>query len=608
MRRFLVIIILTVFPAVLFGQQQPTDTASFYRDMYHYSKDHKLLYVLYRAVFNVPPDPLHPVKDKNKRLKKSIPDSLAGRTIRNISVYAFEPFGTKITDTLTFPHSFVQKVGNGIHIKTQDRIIRNYLLFSEGQTLDLFTISESERLLRQSDFIRNAIIMVDPVEGSSDSVDVKVFAQDKWTLAATVTASTSMTRVRFTEYNFLGLGHRFRNKVEYQYRGDDNSPLLWEGSYLVPNIQNTYISTGVTYQFSPNDDKWGVFVERPFYSALANWAGGISYDGRSLKDSIKFFDQPYSQYKYISTSSNVWAGRSFRLRQGPTPEEKSTRLVLSGGYTRTRYNDLTSESSEVISYFKPVDLYLASLGFSNRRYYTDRYIFDFGELEDVPTGRIAQVTAGYETKGETGRIYTGFTLGASEYVGHHGYLLGQLSFGSFYDQHRFTQGVSKAEVFAFSRLFKLGSWRIRWFGYTSLTYGLHRLGNETISLVKNEGVPGYKYGDPSGVSRFTASMRIMFFNPFEVIGFKFTPLLFGGIGMIGGTNAALFTSKVYPGFGAGFAISNVYLVDADFELLIGFYPTIPGTENTGIRLNPINIWNFSFRDYEFGRPSVLPFD
>ena len=120
---------------------------------------------MYRVVFNVPHDPMHPVIDKRGTVNR-IPDSFALRTIRSISIYSFEPFGTRITDTVGHPRSFVQKAGNALHMRTLNSVVRNYLLFNEGQPLDLFTVSESERLLRQSQFMRDAVIFAYPVHGT----------------------------------------------------------------------------------------------------------------------------------------------------------------------------------------------------------------------------------------------------------------------------------------------------------------------------------------------------------------------------------------------------------------------------------------------------------
>ena len=51
---------------------------------------------------------------------------------------------------------------NYFHIKTREHIIRNELLFSEGDTLDQELLSESERKLRALAFLGEAEISIEP--------------------------------------------------------------------------------------------------------------------------------------------------------------------------------------------------------------------------------------------------------------------------------------------------------------------------------------------------------------------------------------------------------------------------------------------------------------
>ena len=44
------------------------------------------------------------------------------------------------------------------------------------------------------------------------------------------------------------------------------------------------------------------------------------------------------------------------------------------------------------------DFYLGEIGISARKYVQDRYIFKFGVIEDVPVGKVYELTGGYQVK------------------------------------------------------------------------------------------------------------------------------------------------------------------------------------------------------------------
>ncbi|MBL0339741.1 MAG: hypothetical protein IPP71_01790 [Bacteroidetes bacterium] len=478
-------------------------------------------------------------------------------------------------------------------------------MFDEGDELDRLEVVESERLLRQSEFIRDARIEVKPVDGTSDSVDVVVSTLDIWTFAPGFTITGSRVKITFTEYNFLGVGHRFKNTGVYNYKNASTDPIYLEGSYLINNIANTFISSEVSYRVLQNDNLKAISFNRPFYSTLTDWAGGVSVANRIVKDSIEFKESGFENYKYSSWISSVWLGRSFALKKGPTIEEKATKGVISLAYTRTRYSSLAPPSQNLESYFVPVDLYLVSVGLTNRKYFTDRYIFGFGEKEDVPTGRLLEVSTGYEQKELTGRNYFDVSIGSSEYIGTNGYLASRITFGTFISDRGLTQSLINADIFAFSRLFKFRKAKIRWFGYSNFLYGINRDDGEFISLRRGNGIPGFKSEIPEGTARFTFNMRFLFFNRLEWLGFRVTPVLFLGMGMIGDDETPLYNAKIYKGFGAGVAVTNVFLIQSNFEILIGFYP---GASTGQLRFNPVDVWNFQFKDYAFDKPSVVAFE
>ena len=99
-------------------------------------------------------------------------------------------------------------VANRVHRRTRVSLIRNELLFTEGDCLDPFLIEESARIMRALSFIADADIY--PVAVSETEAHVVVDTRDKWTLKLDIRAEVDqrfrLTHVSITEENLMGTG------------------------------------------------------------------------------------------------------------------------------------------------------------------------------------------------------------------------------------------------------------------------------------------------------------------------------------------------------------------------------------------------------------------
>jgi hypothetical protein len=323
-----VLVLLALLPARALAQGGGNDTLGFYRSIYDYSKDRKALYFIYRAVFNVPKDPVketHDIRDKDDERYHSYD----GARIRSVRVETLEPFGESLTDTTRHARSLFQKAGNALHFRTRSFVVRNYLLFEEGDVVDPLLISESERLIRSSGFIRDVLIEFYNYDSLTCEVDVLVRARDLWSFSVTTDLSSNRLRARLTAFNMFGLGHRFSNRFDYRFKeAPDKLPDL-RGYYLLPNIANTFISSELFYSYEDNEEVRGVSVNRPFYSPTTLYAGGASYFNKNLTDSIYLSSKKYEPFSFTSGEWSVWGGKSFPVKRGKTMEERSTRLITS---------------------------------------------------------------------------------------------------------------------------------------------------------------------------------------------------------------------------------------------------------------------------------------
>lgn len=582
----------------------PLDTAKFYKKLFDYSKDRKFLYMLYRSVFNPPVRTVATKKKKSKIVAVPV-NRYKGKVIRKISVVNLEPFGSSIDDTSHKPHSVVQKGGNFLHIKTHNWVIKNYLLLKENDVIDPLKLEESERLLRSSGFLREAKITVVPVPGTRDSFDLHVLSQDYWSIRPDITLTSSRVRYRLIETNFGGFGHVFDNRVTDML--NESSPLILDGSYTVPTIGNTFISPSIYYGTSPENNIRGLRIERPFITPLSRVAGGLDLLSRSHSDSIRFSDDTLYYYNFKSFVSDIWLGYSWKLMHGETDEERSTRLVTALRYSRLRYPTLTPDNELVQNHFSNSDFYLASISISSRKYIKEKYIFKFGEIEDVPVGNKITFTTGLENRNDGQRSYYGVFGATGRYVKKVGYLYGGIGYSTFVKKNDLFKGEASAEFIYFTPLSKIGTWWTRQFVNFNFVYGINRDADEYIRLNGDIGIPGYKYEFPYGTSRMILTYQAVLYTPYEFLGFRFAPILIAGIGIVGDYNASALKGRVYQAYGLGILIKNELLVLNTFQVTAAFYPVIP-SGGSAIRFNPVKLNESRFRDFDITRPSVSTFE
>lgn len=106
------------------------------------------------------------------------------------------------------PSGFYAAV-NGLKISTKEEVIRQELLFKEGDVYDEFRINESERRLRSLRFLNNVSITSTP---DGPFLDIVVRVQDTWTLFPQFSFSSgggsNKRSIGLVETDLLGFGKR----------------------------------------------------------------------------------------------------------------------------------------------------------------------------------------------------------------------------------------------------------------------------------------------------------------------------------------------------------------------------------------------------------------
>ncbi|MGE5625287.1 MAG: hypothetical protein ACM3ZT_07050 [Bacillota bacterium] len=294
------------------------------------------------------------------------------------------------------PHedTWYGKTADALHINTHPQVIRDQLLFQNGQPVDARRIYESERRLRALPFLRYADI--EPVGCRGNSVDLEVHVKDAWTLKFNLNfahvGGQSSLGASFEDVDFLGTGktlavghktdvQRTSNQITYQ----DPAVLggRWTGAATYAHLSDGYVRS--------------LDLGQPFYEDQTPWSFFMHYLNQ-LQD-LNFYNQSVIAWRVPDKQQRLefdW----MRLLgwQGDT----GTRAGLS--YIGQEYSYGSLQSFPPVTLARPVlnarrfGGLAGSFEFFQDRYASFSDLALIGRTEDYNVGWDTNVQAGYNAK------------------------------------------------------------------------------------------------------------------------------------------------------------------------------------------------------------------
>lgn len=530
------------------------------------------------------------------------------RVIGNISIQKLQLFGPTVTDTSKAPHSWLQKTLNKLHISTQDRVIRKNLLIHSGEKIDPYELADSERVLRDLPFIRDARIHLIPRQEGSDTLDVLVLSQDvlPYSAGGTYRRLNNLSLI-LSNNNLLGLGHELRNEIIYD---EIQTPSFgYRGLYNIPNIGGSFISSQLQYAETEYEKIKGLNLNRSFFTPNVYWAGGLELNSSTVKRALLFLDSSKdSLFHYRYNYTNLWGARAFRLhrKKEEISSKERDRLVVAARFSRTDYRmrpDLSPIPSDM-HYFHNKLLYLGSIGWNRRRYFRDQYIFGFGRTEDVPYGSLINFTFGQENGEMTRQNFAGLKLASARYFPKFGYLYGQLDIASFFNSNRQSQRrLLHLESDYYSPLLKAGKYNFRQIITIDYTYGDRRLAHEFLHI-RRENIRGLSTFERRGTQRLSIRLETICYTPLYLLGFQFAGFAFGDIAFLNQLNKLSLKGYDFHGYGLGVRVRNENLTFNTFQFRFTLYPHTPEKKfDLSISAIPSQLFN----NFRIGEPQPYRF-
>lgn len=188
-------------------------------------------------------------------------------------------------------------LANSLHINTKKHIVRSLLDFKTGDIVTLNDIAEAERLLRQNDYLRDAVIDLDLDCNNRANGKVVVNTWDNWTLYPKVNFNRSNGVNRYSyglkDSNLFGLG--IHSDFKY-FSEEDRTGYGFSVDAPITTFEHTTVNL---LAFDNNDGfRYGGGFEKPFYTLNSTDSHFFRSEHRQLDvhvsqngDEINVFEQ-----------------------------------------------------------------------------------------------------------------------------------------------------------------------------------------------------------------------------------------------------------------------------------------------------------------------------
>lgn len=288
--------------------------------------------------------------------------------------------------------NFLYRTLNTLNIPTWESALRAQLVFEEGDEYKPGLISESERILRQREYLTAAWVGVTHVCGGE--VEVSVLARDTWTLLPTVGASRTggenTTNTGLSDPNFLGSGKSVG--VSYSRDPDRTETSVY---YDDPNVLGTHWQSGFSVDRRSDGQGRSAYLERPFYSEQADWRFGLSGVDDVREESRFVGAEAIADYRRSREFASVDVG--WRLAER---NDRQLRLLAGYRYDAMDFERLSDEPSlDVLPADRTLSYPWIGFDYRENRFREMTNLTQLQRVEDVRDGFVWRTELGFSSPG-----------------------------------------------------------------------------------------------------------------------------------------------------------------------------------------------------------------
>lgn len=507
-----------------------------------------------------------------------------GRYIRHIAIqrYGFE---TSFTDTASRINYIGTRILNALHTDTREYVIRNSLFIREHTPLHAYKLADNERLLRTISFIQDARIIVIPVPGTEDSVDLTVITKDLFSINGSLNvAGIQETHGNITESNLMGTGQHIGITGQWKKNRTPATSLATE--YGINNIRGSFISGTVAYSAmstgSTEEEQTLHFsLRRPLISPYSRIAGGADF---LFGKSVNVYQKPDSSFRdYRYNSYDGWIAYNIHKRADKRYylfNNERNRLFLSLRYRQTDFLKTPKQPGfQAHPSFQQSRTALASMTFFRQEFYKMNYLYGFGTTEDIPSGYIISLTGGWHKYIHSDRPYTGISAERFFVTPLGGFLHLVLQTGGYIQEKKLTDAGVLAGIDWYTRLLLFRRLKLREHIRFSFSQLHQRVAIQPLNLNNSFGLYEFNSDSVYGGKRLSAYVESIVYTDYKLFGFRFATFVYADGALLTPENKPFRKSDLYTGFGGGVRIRNENLIFGTIELRAGYLPrTITGVK------------------------------
>ena len=528
-----------------------------------------------------------------------------GKIIKSIHIKSLDVFETNLNDTLSLAHTLAAKTANKIHIKTNKKIIKNNLLFYQGDTVNPYVISDNERIIRDLSFITDAKIVITPEAIDTNFVDILILTKDAWTigLEGQIYDKTS-GRIDVFDKNIFGTGNQQVNK--FYLNSENINKNGYKGYYRINNIKGSFISGELKYFNLYERTTYEINFKKKFLTPEIKYAGGLILNKTFLYDNVFINDSVTFSIPLDYNYQDLWIGRSIKIQNKVINTKERARLIVSARLMRREFTERPNITLDSNQMFYNITRGLVSIGFSKQHYYKTKLIRGFGKTEDIPYGSLIELTFGSELNNYENRFYSGVSFSKGIVTKKLYYFNSKFSIGSFFNNNSYENAIIRFDGIYLSKLINFYGIRTRHYLKINYTNGFKRYDEERININRDNGIRDFSLSTLYGKKRFSGKFENIIFPSFYYYGFGAAIFSFVDFGVVGDKNNFIFKNKYYSGIGIGFRIRNDNLVLNSLEIRIAYYPRKPPDfENMTIH---ISNQDFEINDFSTNIPEIIKYE
>ncbi len=493
-----------------------------------------------------------------------------GKTIEVVIVYQVERFDPYWDAEQGSSQRILHSATRPFHSYTKDALIREYLLFEDGQPVDPFLLADSERMLRELDFINDVRIILVPISGDSESVAVVVETRDRWPFGITGRVN-DVNRYDLNLFfsNLGGYGFRWDNKLIY--RGDMEPNVGYEGRLRKRNLWGSFIDAALLFEDSWRRVSRQATLERDLIHPGIRMVGGAHWENTDIRD--------HGGEPRAFELGDYWLGRSIPL-SSLRSNVQSARPVLVPAvrFRNIDYQVRPIPFGEFESRYRNTRDYLVGLTFQRFRNYKTSYLFKMGETEDLPGGLALKLSGGYQELEHYDRTSAFFQAAYSLVRPSGRAFVGTLDLGSYFRDHVGEDGALHLTGMYFTPLMGQGRFRHRFLSNLAYTLAFNRDSGGTLVLGDISGIRGLENNRVLGNQRLVLKMESRVFTPWALLGFRFMVFGYADVGTVGPDIRPIYENKIYSSLGFGFRINNPDLVMPSTQVRMGWVNSVEETK------------------------------